>query len=45
MDRNNEAPEVVDPNIPVQVDLIKEEQDTLQCNEIVFQFLAFSKYV
>ncbi|CAG2204404.1 NPHP4 [Mytilus edulis] len=44
LDRNKEPPEVIDPNVPVQIDLIKEEQDTLQCNEIIFQFLAFSKY-
>ncbi|CAC5423619.1 NPHP4 [Mytilus coruscus] len=44
LDRNKEPPEVIDPNVPVQIDLVKEEQDTLQCNEIIFQFLAFSKY-
>ena len=44
LDRNSEPPEVIDPNVPVLIDLVKEEQDSLQCNEIVFQFLAFSKY-
>ena len=43
LDRNSEPPEVIDPNVPVLIDLVKEEQDSLQCNEIVFQFLAFSK--
>jgi nephrocystin-4 len=33
LDRNSEPPEVIDPNVPVLIDLVKEEQDSLQCNE------------
>ncbi|KAL5014616.1 hypothetical protein ScPMuIL_008886 [Solemya velum] len=43
MDRNGEPPEVIDPRTPKTVNLQKEAMDSLQCNEIVFQFLAFSK--
>ena len=44
LDRNGEPPEVIDPNTHiVTVDLKRELSDPLQCNEIVFQFLAFSK--
>lgn len=44
LDRNGEPPEVIDPNTHVvTVDLQREMNDPLQCNEIVFQFLAFSK--
>ena len=46
LDRNGEPPEVIDPNTHmVTVDLQREMNDTLQCNEVIFQFLAFSKYV
>ena len=44
LDRNGEPPEVIDPNTHiVTVDMKREMSDPLQCNEIVFQFLAFSK--
>ncbi|KAJ8319810.1 hypothetical protein KUTeg_001397 [Tegillarca granosa] len=43
LDRHGEHPEVIDPQTSVVVNLHKEEQDPLQCNEIVFQFLAFSR--
>ncbi|XP_060072495.1 nephrocystin-4-like isoform X2 [Ylistrum balloti] len=43
LDRNSEPPEVIDPRQDRRLDLTKENADPLQCNEIVFQFLAFSK--
>ncbi|XP_045161165.2 nephrocystin-4-like isoform X2 [Mercenaria mercenaria] len=44
LDRNGEPPEVIDPNTHVvTVDLQREMNDPLQCNEVIFQFLAFSK--
>ncbi|XP_069120570.1 nephrocystin-4-like isoform X2 [Argopecten irradians] len=43
LDRNSEPPEVIDPRQDRRLDLNKENADPLQCNEIVFQFLAFSK--
>ncbi|XP_021379713.1 nephrocystin-4-like isoform X2 [Mizuhopecten yessoensis] len=43
LDRNSEPPEVIDPRQQRRLDLSKENSDPLQCNEIVFQFLAFSK--
>ncbi|XP_033763322.1 nephrocystin-4-like isoform X5 [Pecten maximus] len=43
LDRNSEPPEVIDPRQDRRLDLNKENADPLQCNEIVFQFLAFSR--
>ncbi|WAR15221.1 NPHP4-like protein, partial [Mya arenaria] len=44
LDRSGEPPEVIDPNTHVvTVDLQRELNDPLQCNEIIFQFLAFSR--
>ena len=44
LDGNGEPPEVIDPNTHVvSVDLDREFNDPLQCNEVIFQFLAFSK--
>ncbi|KAH3821253.1 hypothetical protein DPMN_123015 [Dreissena polymorpha] len=44
LDRNGEPPEVIDPNTHVvTVDLQRELNDPLQCNEIIFQFLAYSR--
>ncbi|KAM4703137.1 nephrocystin-4 [Rhinophrynus dorsalis] len=42
-DCNNEVAEVVDPSNPVNFSLQREEADYLLCNEIVLQFLAFSR--
>ncbi|XP_075461060.1 nephrocystin-4 isoform X4 [Ascaphus truei] len=42
-DCNNEVAEVVDPSNPVNFNPQREEADDLQCNEIVLQFLAFSR--
>lgn len=44
LDRNGDPPEVIDPEKEVKMlHLSKQIQDPLSCNEIVFQFLAFSK--
>lgn len=44
LDRNGDPPEVIDPEKEVRMlHLSKQIQDPLSCNEIVFQFLAFSK--
>lgn len=46
LDRNGDPPEVIDPEKEVKMlPLSKQIQDPLSCNEIVFQFLAFSKWV
>lgn len=45
LDRNGEPPEVLDPNIRPTINLARESVDPLQANEIIFQFLAFSKWV
>lgn len=45
LDDNNQPAEAVDPADPVQFKLEKEEADGLQGNEIVLQFLAFSRCV
>ncbi|XP_076451476.1 nephrocystin-4-like [Babylonia areolata] len=45
LDRNGEPPEVLDPNLPMSVNLAREAADSLQANEIIFQFLAFSRSV
>ncbi|KAM8927139.1 nephrocystin-4 [Pelodytes ibericus] len=43
LDLNNDVAEVVDPSDPVNFNPQREEADYLQCNEIVLQFLAFSR--
>ena len=43
-DRNSNLPEVVDPADYVTFNAQRENADNLQCNEIVIQFLAFSRY-
>nr|XP_056721121.1 nephrocystin-4 [Euleptes europaea] len=43
LDCNKEPAQVVDPAEPVNVDPQREEADLLQSNEIVFQFLAFTR--
>ncbi|XP_063292057.1 nephrocystin-4 [Pelobates fuscus] len=43
LDCNNEVAEVLDPSSPVNFNPQREEADYLQCNEIVLQFLAFSR--
>uniref|UniRef100_A0A5S6KML1 Carbonyl reductase family member 4 n=1 Tax=Xenopus tropicalis TaxID=8364 RepID=A0A5S6KML1_XENTR len=45
LDCNNEVAEVVDPSNPVNFNLQKEEADYLLCNEIVLQFLAFTRTI
>ncbi|XP_041378583.1 nephrocystin-4-like [Gigantopelta aegis] len=44
LDRNGDPPEIVDPSTPLPFIMTKEMSDPLQCNEIIFQFLAFSKF-
>ncbi|XP_046554926.1 LOW QUALITY PROTEIN: nephrocystin-4-like [Haliotis rubra] len=44
VDRNGDPPDVIDPGSTVTVNVAKELADPLQCNEIVFQFLAFAKF-
>ncbi|XP_022255339.1 nephrocystin-4-like [Limulus polyphemus] len=41
-DRHGRTPNVLNPVEPVSVNLKKEEVDILRCNEIIFQFLAYS---
>ncbi|XP_066546868.1 nephrocystin-4 [Amia ocellicauda] len=43
LDCNNQAAEVLDPSEPVNFNPQIEEADYLQCNEIVLQFLAFTR--
>ncbi|XP_074874264.1 nephrocystin-4 isoform X2 [Carettochelys insculpta] len=43
LDCNKEPAEVVDPTDPVNVNPQREEADFLQSNEIILQFLAFSR--
>ncbi|MGH0134335.1 UNVERIFIED_CONTAM: hypothetical protein FKN15_000703 [Acipenser sinensis] len=43
VDCNNQAAEVVDPADPVNFSPNREESDYLQCNEIILQFLAFTR--
>ncbi|XP_077007618.1 nephrocystin-4 isoform X2 [Tamandua tetradactyla] len=43
LDANTQPAEAVDPTGPVTLNLQKEEADCLQGNEIVLQFLAFSR--
>ncbi|KAJ8257602.1 hypothetical protein GJAV_G00187540 [Gymnothorax javanicus] len=43
LDLNGQAAEVLDPAEPVNFNPQREEADLLQCNELVLQFLAFSR--
>ncbi|XP_072464786.1 nephrocystin-4 isoform X2 [Notamacropus eugenii] len=43
LDHSKQPAEVVDPSIPVNFNPQKEEADVLQSNEIILQFLAFSR--
>ncbi|XP_005100301.1 nephrocystin-4 isoform X2 [Aplysia californica] len=43
LDRNGDPPEVIDPQGHHLVNLTKEQADPLQSNELIFQFLAYSK--
>ncbi|XP_064153800.1 nephrocystin-4 isoform X2 [Anguilla rostrata] len=43
LDLNGQAAEVLDPAEPVNFNPQREEADPLQCNELVLQFLAFSR--
>ncbi|XP_014676311.1 PREDICTED: nephrocystin-4-like, partial [Priapulus caudatus] len=45
LDIKGEAPEVIDPTEVMTFDPRKEAGDLLQCNEIVLQFLAYSRMV
>ena len=45
LDRNGEPPEVIDPGDPIEFEMGKEERDRLPANEIILQFLAFSRSV
>ncbi|KAG8434249.1 hypothetical protein GDO86_012573 [Hymenochirus boettgeri] len=43
LDIHNEVAEVIEPSVPVNFNLQREEADYLQCNEIILQFLAFTR--
>ncbi|KAG7472796.1 hypothetical protein MATL_G00112680 [Megalops atlanticus] len=43
LDLDNQAAEVLDPAEPVNFNPQREEADHLQCNELILQFLAFSR--
>uniref|UniRef100_A0A4W3GNG7 Nephrocystin 4 n=1 Tax=Callorhinchus milii TaxID=7868 RepID=A0A4W3GNG7_CALMI len=43
LDDNKELAEVLDPQDAANLNLQKEEADYLQCNEIILQFLAFTR--
>jgi nephrocystin-4 len=43
LDRHGKLAEVIDGSTYIQFNLQKEEADHLTCNQIVFQFLAFSR--
>lgn len=45
LDANKQPAEAVNPADPVKFSPQKEESDCLQSNEIVLQFLAFSRYI
>lgn len=45
LDRHKQDAEVVNPNDYLNFVMAREESDQLQCNEIILQFLAFSRYV
>ncbi|GFR99485.1 nephrocystin-4, partial [Elysia marginata] len=42
-DRNGEPPEVIDPHSQHLINVAREQVDPLQANEVIFQFLAYSK--
>ena len=43
VNRFGKLAEVIDANSIVQFDLQREEADMLTCNQIIFQFLAYSR--
>ena len=43
LDRQGQLAEVIDGNSYIQFDLQREEADPLSCNQIIIQFLAFSR--
>lgn len=43
VDRFGNIAEVIEGSTFIRFDLQKEETDSLACNEIIFQFLAFSR--
>ena len=45
VDRHGEAPDVVDPVDKMNFIMAKEEADRLQANEVILQFLAYSRFV
>jgi nephrocystin-4 len=45
LDRKGSAAEVVDPSDVANVDPYLEERDRLKVNEIILQFMAFSRYL
>ena len=45
LDRNGEAPEVIDPSDRLNFIAAKEEADPLKTNEIYLQFIAFGRLV
>jgi len=44
LDRFGKPADVFDGNSYLQFDMQKEEADMLTCNQIIIQFLAFSRY-
>ncbi len=45
VDRRGEPPDVVDPADKMNFMMVKEEADKFQANEVILQFLAYSRYV
>lgn len=45
LDRFGKIADVIDGNSYIQFDLQREEADMLSCNQIIIQFLAFSRYL
>ena len=45
VDRRGEPPDVVDPVDKMNFIMAKEEADRLQANEVILQFLAYSRFV
>lgn len=43
LDRNGKLADVIDGSTYIQFNLQKEEADSLTCNQLIFQFLAFSR--
>ena len=45
LDRFGKQAEVFDGNSYVQFDMQQEEGDMLTCNQVIIQFLAFSRFI